>query len=374
MRERLKVLFVTQLMASQQHGPSRKAVLLAEAHAQQTAPEIDLRFLTEEPLEQRSEDYRITMNTRRAKSRLAKYYRSHAYHQKLRDIYKLWQFDVVCFNDAQKAIVSAMRGLPGQARLIAFINDDNSADTHRRSYDHFSRYVYRRLQRIVEAYVAKRAHRVIACSRYLSEVLAKAYKLPTLPAVLHPSIKPTEYEALGLARAEADLLYVKSDPHRGGLSSLLSALAHPQLTSRIGTIHIAGFAESVFEKDFRMLIPPKVAYKFHGRLSRDELAQLAQSTAIGVVPSLHEAFGITAVEYVAAGLQVIIARAGGLPEAVQNLPHLSFERGNTQQLAEQIHKALHLPRCSAPATISYTYLDMYKRWVELLVQVRALPE
>ena len=55
---------------------------------------------------------------------------------------------------------------------------------------------------------------------------------------------------------------------------------------------------------------------FTGKIERDELARLYNTSEIAVVPSLHEGFGFPAAEAMSSRLPVVSTRAGALPEVV----------------------------------------------------------
>ena len=55
----------------------------------------------------------------------------------------------------------------------------------------------------------------------------------------------------------------------------------------------------------------------HG-ISDGELAELAASAEVAVVPSLYEGFSLPAVEHMASGTPLIVSRTGALPEVVED--------------------------------------------------------
>ena len=60
-----------------------------------------------------------------------------------------------------------------------------------------------------------------------------------------------------------------------------------------------------------------------------------------VIPSLYEPFGVIALEALAGGSPLVIAKTGGLSEIVEGTEAaLTFEPGNTTQLAECINAVL----------------------------------
>jgi glycosyltransferase involved in cell wall biosynthesis len=365
----MKVLFVTQLMASQFHGPSRKAVLLAKFSKHSNDTVTDLRFLSEEPLADRPQDFTIIVPHKLRYSRLSKTFRAYFYYRRLVEIYKVWRFDLVCFNDAQKGWITLMFGLPRGLKFVAFINDDNSATLRRRNYDRISRYTYRLLQRLPEKYVAKNADQVICCSNYLAHYIRDAYTLRNLPQILPPAIEPEEWLDLPNKRESGTVLFVKSDPTRGGLDTLLSALHKNHLTNSVTHLHLGGFTAEHFNKDFAHLLPTDLNYTIHGHLSRPALRELVSQCEIGVVPSHFEAYGITAVEYLTGGLKTIVSDAGGLPEAVAGSHALLFAAGDSQDLADKLSFILNTPEYPTSYQPYYTSKDLYKKFCEIVNEI-----
>jgi glycosyltransferase involved in cell wall biosynthesis len=79
----------------------------------------------------------------------------------------------------------------------------------------------------------------------------------------------------------------------------------------------------------------------HG-ISDTELARLAASAEIAVVPSLYEGFSLPAVEHMASGTPLIASRTGALPEVTGDAAIL-VEPGNPEVLAAALRDLLDSP-------------------------------
>jgi glycosyltransferase involved in cell wall biosynthesis len=79
----------------------------------------------------------------------------------------------------------------------------------------------------------------------------------------------------------------------------------------------------------------------HG-ISDTELAELAASAEIAVVPSLYEGFSLPAVEHMASGTPLIASRTGALPEVTGDAAVL-VEPGNPEALAAALRDLLDSP-------------------------------
>jgi glycogen(starch) synthase len=78
-----------------------------------------------------------------------------------------------------------------------------------------------------------------------------------------------------------------------------------------------------------------------GFLPDDELRDMVHRAGCVVIPSLYEPFGIVALEALAAGAPLIVARTGGLAELVNGTgAGLLFEPGNADELAACIARVL----------------------------------
>ncbi len=78
-----------------------------------------------------------------------------------------------------------------------------------------------------------------------------------------------------------------------------------------------------------------------GYLSDADLHQLVHRAGCVVIPSLYEPFGIVALEALAAGAPLIVARTGGLAELIADTDAgVTFEPGNPDDLADAIEQVL----------------------------------
>lgn len=79
-----------------------------------------------------------------------------------------------------------------------------------------------------------------------------------------------------------------------------------------------------------------------GFLNDHELRQLTQRAGCVVIPSLYEPFGLVALEALAAGAPLVVARTGGLAELIEGTDAgLTFEPGRPGDLANCIERVLN---------------------------------
>jgi glycosyltransferase involved in cell wall biosynthesis len=80
----------------------------------------------------------------------------------------------------------------------------------------------------------------------------------------------------------------------------------------------------------------------HG-ISDAELAELAASAQVAVVPSLYEGFSLPAVEHMASGTPLIVSRTGALPEVVGDTA-VMVAPGDPEELAAALRDLLDSPQ------------------------------
>jgi glycosyltransferase involved in cell wall biosynthesis len=85
--------------------------------------------------------------------------------------------------------------------------------------------------------------------------------------------------------------------------------------------------------------------RFHFLGRRDDIPSLLGSATLAIVPShWGEAFGLTVVEAMAAGVPVIATRVGGIPELISHQrTGILIPPKSAEALAEAIRELLHDP-------------------------------
>ncbi len=149
--------------------------------------------------------------------------------------------------------------------------------------------------------------------------------------------------------------YNEFEPKIGAVGRLTSAKgfqflirAAPSILKEIPTAKI-----SIVGKDFgylrelqRLAEEMRVSrsVSFLGELSDEALKQFYFGCDVIVVPSLHEAFGIVALEAMACGIPLVASDAGGLPEVIKDGTNgLLFKTGDSNGLAEAVISILKHP-------------------------------
>ncbi len=207
----------------------------------------------------------------------------------------------------------------------------------------FERGVTRALMRIqaaCEQVHVRRAHRVIATSRYSAETIRRLYGLSQTPAVAPELIDLAAWREC-FAKVEPRpkerftvLSVCRFYPRKrlGDLIAAASLLREPirELEVRI----VGGGPQERAWRDLARRLDLQGTVTWLRDIDTLSLAQEYLSADLFCLPSAQEGFGIVFLEAMAAGLPVVAARAGAAPELVP--PGCLAECGNPHSLAEVI--------------------------------------
>ena len=161
------------------------------------------------------------------------------------------------------------------------------------------------------------ADAITACSRH---ILDKAIQLESSVSGKGHVI----YNGVDLARFSNKACYFRPRPyvlafgrltHQKGFDLLLQAFAKAGSANSSVDLVIAGEGE---DRDQLKALADQLGFNqrihFFGQASPEEIVQLLNGSLFVVVPSRHEAFGIVALEVLAAGKTLLATRTGGLAE------------------------------------------------------------
>ena len=164
----------------------------------------------------------------------------------------------------------------------------------------------------------------------------------------------------------------------GGLGSLpkdfLVGISRDALVQKL-----AGFYSTDYFAELKKRIPEALKERvvFHGNVSHDALAAYYRRATVFASPSFSDAFPLTVVEAMGAGLPVVASAVGGIREAVvDGVTGLLVEPGNSDALAEVLCRLLRDPdtcsRMGAAARSRAIELFSWSAIAEQLSRVYAL--
>lgn len=241
----------------------------------------------------------------------------------------------------------------------------------------------------LEASNARRARRVILPSRYSAEVVRREYGIParTLRVVPEPlDLEPWEQ----LHREEIPrpsrptILSVARQYPRKDTATLLRALARirrrlPDVRLRV----IGGGPELPRLRALaRSLDLTQDTVTFEGAVPDDDVVRRAFFQAhVFCLPSLQEGFGIAFAEAMAAGLPVVAARAGAVPEVVADgETGVLVPPGDAGTLARvlvrlltSVHEARRMGRAGRARAARFGVDRVARRFVDAATSLESLP-
>jgi glycosyltransferase involved in cell wall biosynthesis len=182
----------------------------------------------------------------------------------------------------------------------------------------FSRLSKRRWYSFVpmQGRVARRIGPILTGSQSSAQDICRDFRVPRDDIRVIPlGVDTRLFHPRGSPRVPGRILAVASaDSPLKGVSTLLRAFAK-LITERDATLTVVGKAAQGGQTEqlvTELALGENV--EFVSGVSDTQLAELAASAQIAVVPSLYEGFSLPAVEHMASGTPLVASRAGALPE------------------------------------------------------------
>ncbi|MDQ4006356.1 MAG: glycosyltransferase family 4 protein [Actinomycetota bacterium] len=209
----------------------------------------------------------------------------------------------------------------------------------------------------VERWLVAEAERVVTCSAYMREQVARHLgadedRLETIanevdvPAFAHrgPSVRAE------LWREDRPLLlFAGRLEYEKGLQTLLDAL--PLLDGVVPGAGLVVAGDGTYRSTLEELSRSRALghrVRFEGFVGEDRLHALYAAADVAVVPSLYEPFGLVALEAMASGTPLVASDTGGLREiVVDEISGLRFRPGDAEGLARAVARVLLDPETSA---------------------------
>jgi glycogen synthase len=196
----------------------------------------------------------------------------------------------------------------------------------------------------IEWWLAFRADRLIAPTRFMVAQLVEGFELAPEQVVRIPNgIDPTRWAGHdpSAARGQTVVSWGRVQYEKG---FQVLARAMGTLRTRLPDVSctIAGRGSYLPELQTQIDVEGvSDLVDLPGFLHDDELRSLVQRAGCVVIPSLYEPFGLVALEALAAGAPLIVARTGGLAELIGGTDAgLTFEPGNPDDLANCVEMVL----------------------------------
>jgi glycogen(starch) synthase len=201
--------------------------------------------------------------------------------------------------------------------------------------------------------MARRADRVITCSRFMRGHVADVFGVPERRIVAIPNgIDPADLRPVGdlprlrarfAAPDERLVVLIGRLVYEKGFHTALDALAN--LVRRPGGVRFLVAGAGTAEDELRAQAARLKLLDhgtFAGWLDDEVLHSLYRIADVCVVPSLYEPFGLVALEAMASGCPTVVADTGGLREVVPpgGDVGLRFRARSARSLAYMVRKLL----------------------------------
>jgi glycogen synthase len=217
----------------------------------------------------------------------------------------------------------------------------------------------------VESWLAHDAAAVVASSKFMVSEVVGGFELPVERSHLIPNgIDPTWWSTGAGPRSHSRLVFTWGRvQYEKGFQVLARAMS--TLRSRVPGIECVIGGRGSYLPELQSQIELEGVsdlVQLPGFLPDDLLRATVHQAGCVAVPSLYEPFGIVALEALAGGAPLIVARTGGLAELIDGTgAGLLFEPGNADELASCIELVLtdtamadEMRRCGA-ALLSERY-------------------
>jgi glycogen(starch) synthase len=200
----------------------------------------------------------------------------------------------------------------------------------------------------IEWWLAFQADRMISPTRFIVEQLITGFELAEdhvvhIPNGIDPDLwRPAHTSSMPTAPSPPLVVSWGRVQYEKGFQVLARAMH--QLRGRVPDVSsvIAGRGSYLPELQTQIDVEGvSDIVELPGFLNDADLRHLVHRAGCVVIPSLYEPFGIVALEALAAGAPLIVARTGGLAELVAGThAGVTFEPGNPDDLADAIEQVL----------------------------------
>lgn len=217
----------------------------------------------------------------------------------------------------------------------------------------------------VEWWLTYQAREVIACSRFMVREVIDGFDLPPEKVHLVPNgVDAQRWRSAAPSDTHEPLVVAWGRiQYEKGFQVLASAMG--ELRHRVPGVRCVIAGRGTYLPELQTHLDMEgVGDIVHlaGFVPDDELRDLLHRASCVVIPSLYEPFGIVALEGMAAGAPLVVARTGGLAEIIDGSgAGLMFEPGNPHDLADKVADVLHQPhladrlRDNAASLLERTY-------------------
>lgn len=192
------------------------------------------------------------------------------------------------------------------------------------------------------------ANRIIAFSQFSRDLIVKGLgdECAEKVKVVFPGVESSWFEVVRNKVVPIRIIFWGRIEEEKGLPELfvaLKAVAKKFSNVKLTLVGEGNRLQEYKSQVFDLGLTDHV--EFAGWLGNTEIQNLAAQSSLGVFPSRIESFGLSVVEAMAAGLPVIAAKGGAIPENIEDgVTGKLVPVNNSEALAEAIFSALEDPQ------------------------------
>lgn len=303
----------------------------------------EVRILTSDVGLEQFPIYKMNLNYPKPLRFLDIFFRGLAFYRGIRRIMKEYEFDVLLFGDAMAGIIPKF--LLGKKVIVwGMINDYITASV---TWNNFFKIYGGKgllLQKQFEKFSTHFLDRIIVCSNFLKQYLCTTYHCSddkVFRLYQGIDVESINFEPKRKCKnGTVNILFVKYLFYYGGLHFLLRALK--LIDSYNFQVTIYGPNKKYKDRILEMFSGlSHVKVDFYGFGAQEVIYKKMRSNHILCVPSTLESFGLTNVEGLAHGINVVTTLEGGIPEVLNDGNNgWLCEAGNPKALAYAIRKCI----------------------------------
>lgn len=251
---------------------------------------------------------------------------SMSYQNALNRLENETSFNLIHFTDFREGLLCNTR-----APIIVNVNDTYTIEPNglkyylENYYDGFKRWLFLNISKLIEQSKISRFNILIANSKYTADTIQKYYlEIAGNIEIIYKGIQTDTYTSIIEDKKYKNthnpmILYVGGNMQRKGVPDLIRATSI--IRNSIPKIRVVIVGKDPIVPKLIVLskkLGVEENIEFMGYMSHDKLVSLYSQADLFVMPSLIEAFGVSILEAMAAGVPVIATNVGGIPEIIQN--------------------------------------------------------
>ena len=241
-----------------------------------------------------------------------------------------FDFEYLLFNDGVTGFWSAYRLRNTAIKVIVMVNDDKYLTIGGNQQLPLRKRLIFLFYRQLEQLAVRYATLTFTCSEYLQQQIFRQHQTTTSVKLLYQAVQiPAPVKRSYDISTPINILFVKSDPRIGGLTTLLEALAIlKEYEFAVSVVGPATEMRSNYEKIIQKI---RGGVTFLGARPQEDVFDLMLSHDILCTPSLTEGLGVANIEGLAHEIAVVATNVGGIPEVLDETMLPSRRLAATQE-------------------------------------------